>query len=356
MGNRTSAGASLQALIRMAMQLMKKVECEYPRTGPGAKPTVPDWFMGLLIMVAVLKRKKSKAAQLRFSQDKAYRRLIGEITGENRFPTRSMFYRRYHRAHLMFSKAIELQADLAIAEDVADARQVAVDKSLIAAQGPPWHTRDQKKGKIARGVDCEAAWGYSEHDGWVYGYSFEIAVSCKRGTTVFPLMASVGMASAAEVRTFADKIDRLHPDVESVSADSGYDANELGERIEFDEHGRRTGRRFLCPQNVRNTANRKLQPCTSPRQARSRELRQGRKRYFESPRGKQLYRRRSRTVEPFNSWIKSLFELDQRVWHRGLANNQTQILAAICTYQLLVRYNHRCGNHNGRLRWLIDTI
>jgi hypothetical protein len=35
-------------------------------------------------------------------------------------------------------------------------------------------------------------------------------------------------------------------------------------------------------------------------------------------------------VEPFNEWFKSLFELDDRVWHRGLENNQTQLLAVCC--------------------------
>jgi hypothetical protein len=346
----------LEALIEMAMPLLKEAERQCPRTGPGAKPTIPDWFIGLLIMVAVLKRKKDKAAQLRFSQNEAHRRLIRRITGREDFPPRSTFYRRYRRAHLLFCKAIELQAQIAIEEQVTNPKAVAVDKSLVAAQGRPWHTRDRRKRKRRRGVDREATWGYSEHHGWIYGYSFEVVVSATRGTTVFPLLASVSTASAAEVRTFAEKIDRLPRTVRSVSADSAYDANILGERIEFDDRGKRTRRRFLCPQNPRNTANRELKPCTTSSQLRSRELRQERKCYLKSSAGQGTYKRRSRTVEPFNNWLKSLFELGTRVWHRGLANNQTQILAAIFVYQLLVRYNHRCGNRNGRIRWLIETI
>jgi hypothetical protein len=69
-----------------------------------------------------------------------------------------------------------------------------------------------------------------------------------------------------------------------------------------------------------------------------------------------LYARRKKTVEPFNQWFKSLFELDQRVRHRGLDNNRTQILAAIFAYQLLVRYNRRCGNDNGQIIWIMDAI
>jgi hypothetical protein len=356
MGNRTKADSSLEALIEMGMPLLKEAERQCPRTGPGAKPTIPDWFIGLLILVAVLKRKKDKAAQLRFFQHPVHRRLIHKITGEDRFPPRSTFYRRYHRAHVLFFKAIELQAKAAIEEGVTDPQESAVDKSVIAARGRPWHTRDQRKGKCPCGVDRQAAWGYSEHHGWVYGYSFEVVVSSTRKTTVFPLLASVGTASAAEVRTFEEKIARLHPAIRTVSADSGYDANILGERIEWDDRGRPTRRHFLCPQNPRNTANRKLKPCTSSSEARRRELRQRRQNYLKCVRGQRAYQRRSRTVEPFNSWLKSLFELNTCVWHRGLANNQTQILAAIFAYQLLVRYNHRHGNHNGQLRWLIDTL
>jgi hypothetical protein len=356
MGNRAKAGTSLEALVKLGMPLLKEAERQCPRTGPGAKPIIPDWFIGVLIMVAVLKRKKTKSAQFRFITDTVHERQIRDITGERHFPSRSTFFSRYRRCYQLFTKAIELQGQQAIAEKIIDASEVAVDKSLVPARGRPWHKHEKKKGKIPRGVDREAAWGYSEHHGWVYGYSFEVVVCCKRQSTVFPLMASVGTGSAAEVRTFAEKIDRLPCEVKCVSADSGYDANGLGERIEFDATGRRTGRRFLCPENPRNTANRKLKPCATASQELTRKRRRDRKTFLKSRRGQRIYQRRARTVEPFNSWLKSLFELDMRAWHRGLINNQNQILAAIFVYQLLVRYNHRCGKNNGRLRWLIDTL
>jgi hypothetical protein len=173
---------------------------------------------------------------------------------------------------------------------------------------------------------------------------------------VFPLLASVATASASETRTFADKIDDLPPGTRTASADSGYDMNQYGERLEYDEQGRRTGRRFLCPENPRNTKGRKLKPAADAKQARSRELRRQRQAFLRSRRGRRIYARRKKTVEPFNQWFKSLFELDQRVWHRSLENNRTQMLASIFTYQLLVRYNHRHGNHNGCVRWILDAL
>jgi hypothetical protein len=30
--------------------------------------------------------------------------------------------------------------------------------------------------------------------------------------------------------------------------------------------------------------------------------------------------------------------------------------AAIFAYQLLLRYNYRCGNHNGQITWILDAL
>lgn len=357
MGKRATVGTSLEALVQTALPLLQEAERRCPRTGPGAKPVVPDWMIGVLIMVAVLNRKKTKAAQLRFITDPANRAQLAEVLGRNDFLARSGWYRRYPRAYQLFSMAIELQAEKAIAEGVTDATHVAVDKSLIEGHGPPWHKRDRERNKVPKGVDRDSTWGYSEHDGWVQGYSYEVIVSATKGATVFPLAASVDTASAAETRTCVEKIDALPAMTETVSLDSAYDANALAERVEFDDRGRRTGRRFLCPENPRHGGRKQTKPChASPAQLRSRRLRRKRKKFLQSPRGRRLYARRKKTVEPFNQWFKSLFELEHKVWHRGLPNNRTQILAAIFTYQLLVRHNHRCGKRNGCLRWIMDAL
>lgn len=63
--------------------------------------------------------------------------------------------------------------------------------------------------------------------------------------------------------------------------------------------------------------------------------------FSSTSRGRSLLRRRGRTVEPFIDWFKRLFELEDRVWHRGLGNNRTQLLTTLFAYQLFVQYNHR---------------
>lgn len=357
MGRRAKSGASIEELLTMSVPLLKRAERESPRTGPGAKPDIPDWFMGVLIMIAVLKRKKSKSAQYRFLTKSENQKLLISLPGVSRFPSRSTYFDRYRRAHELFKAAIRLQGQKAIDEGVVDATDTAIDKSLIESRGPAWHKRDRNKNKVPRGVDQDSTWGYSEHHGWVQGYSYEVVVTSSPHTIVFPLLASADVASAAEAKTCVEKLAELPPETRTASLDSAYDSNALGEQMEYDAHDRRNGRRFLCPENPRNNRRKKTKPGgADATRAKSRERRAERKQYLETAKGQRIYRRRSKTVEPFNSWFKALFELDQRAWHRGLTNNKTQLLAAMFVYQLLVHYNHRKGRPLSRLQALLDIL
>lgn len=356
MGRRAMAGTCLASLVKLAVPLCQQAERECPRRGPGRKPEIPDWVLAVLIMVAILKRKKSKSAQYCFL--KAHRRELLTWLGTDKFPARSTYFDRYRRAWKLFQVAIEVQGGKAIAEGVADPQLVAIDKSLIAARGPLWHKSDRQRKRIPkglRGVDRESAWGCSQHDGWVQGYSFEVVVTATVDSCVFPLVASADTASAKETQSCADKIDALPALTEYVLVDSGYDSNELAEGVEYDPEGRRTGRRYLCPENRRGSKRKPGDPPPKPRDAHH-ARRLARKKFLKSPRGRKLYARRGLTVEPFNDWFKNLFELDHKVWHRGLDNNRTQFLAALFAYQLLVRYNHRQGRQNGQVKWILDSL
>src|SRR5215470_8415147 len=248
MGTRARAGTCLATLVRMATPLCQQAERQCPRTGPGKPPEYPDWVMAVLIMVAILERRKAKSAQYRFLTE--HRRDLQAWLGMKDWPVRSTYFERYRQAHRLFRVAIKLQGQKAIREGVADSEVVAVDKSLVAARGPLWHKRNRQQNRIPKGlhgVDRDSTWGYSQHDGWVQGYSFEVMVSATVGGTVFPLAASVDTASAKETQTAADKIEDLPEDTDYVLADSGYDSNELGERVEYDEQDRRKGRQYRLP-------------------------------------------------------------------------------------------------------------
>jgi len=309
-----------------------------------------------VMRVGVLKREKAEAAQVRGLSE--VQQGLKQMLGVDTLPARSTYFDRYRRAHELFTHAIALQGEKAIDEGTADPASVAVDKSLIAARGPLWHKSDRQKNRIPkrlRGVDRDSTWGCSKHDGWVQGYSFEVVVSATKDSTVFPLLASVSTACEKETVSFEPKIDSLPEETENVLADSGYDSNHVAERVEWLDERRRAGRRFPCPENRRGSKPQSKSTSKPPRNE-SHRRRQQRLKFYKSPRGRRLYARRSQTVEPFNEWFKSLFELEDRVWHRGLMNNKTQLLAALFAYGLLVRYNYRKGFENGQIRWIIDSL
>lgn len=356
MGKTHKSGECLKTLVTLALPLFKQAEKENPRTGRGAKPKVAEWFMGVLIMIAVLKKKKAKSAQYCYLEE--HKEEIAAWTRVELFPARATYCRRYRRAHKLYRAAIRLQGEQAIAEGIVDPHDVAIDKSLLGALGDVWHVSAQRAGTVPAGIDTEAAWGYSEYHDWVYGYSFEVAVTATYGdAAVFPLLASVDVASASEVKSGLEKLQQLPEGVVNVLADSGYDANRLGEEVEYDADGNKTGRHYLCPENPRHNSRKKTKRGGADKsRAESRRRRGERRVYFKSKKGTTLYRRRMTTVEPFNQRLKSTFELDSTVWHRGLPNNQTQILAAIFAYQLLLRYNHREGNALGHVRCILDRL
>jgi len=312
----------------------------------------------VLILTAILNKRKTKSAQYRFLF--MHRQKLKRLLSLDRFPARSTYFQRYPQADRLLEPAIVLQGQRALEERVTTACSVAVDKSLLWARGTPWHGKRRCKGKVPpelQGVDRQADWGFSPYHKWVYGYSYEVVTTADSGTINLPLVASGGLASASEHTSCPAKIEHLPSRTSFVLADSGYDSNALGDRVERDDKGRSTGRRFVCPPNRRNVRGR---PSGTSHMSRSQRLEQQRRwariDFYQSPRGHRLYARRSQSVEPLHERLKSLFELNPRVWHRGLANNRTQLLATVFCYQLLLRYNHLCGRRNAQVQWIIECL
>jgi hypothetical protein len=346
--------ALLRELFALAGVACRQAQHEKPRVGPGRKPLIADWEIATLIAIAVASRRKSKSAQ--------YRYLCSKLTlllhlGISRFPSRTTYFDRYRRASGILQQAVQIEGRLAVRRGWASARIAAVDKSLIAAQGPPRHQRKGRKATVKR-ADNEAGWGKSEHDGWVYGYGYEAVVSAGNSGPVWPLLASVESANCKETISFRDKVAKLPRSTMFVLADRGYDADDLCEAIEWTADGNRTGRRFVCPQiqraNARRTPRRIWKQ--SAHRRRRREHREARNLYLQSQTGQKIYARRRETSEPFNSWLKERFELQHHVWHRGLANNRTQILAAVFVYQLLLHQNRRHRKKDGSISWILDAL
>ncbi|MBL9081406.1 MAG: transposase [Planctomycetales bacterium] len=345
-------GDGLEALVRAAVPLCREAERLRPRCGPGRRPKVPDWVLAVLIMATTAKRRKSKSAQYRFIV--AHRESLCVWMNVTRLPKRTQYFDRFRRAHRLLDVAVELAGRRAVERGHADARLAAVDKSLIATRGAPWHRRDRRRKHVPRGVDVEATWTYSQHHGWLEGYGYEIVVSAGKNGPVWPLCVSVEPAHVREHRTFPAKAARLPKQVRYVLADSGYDAEDLAEAVESSpaENGRR---RFVCPLRKPTRTAKRVWRETRRRRAR-RERRDRRREWMARPYAKKLYARRAVTVEPFNEWFKKLFDLHEHAWHRGNENNCTQILAAVFTYQLLLAYNRRRKKHHAQIAYILDGL
>ncbi len=354
MSARAMEGTTLASLVTMAIPLCRAAQDRCRRNGPGAPPAYAPWQMAVLIMVAVVARRKSKSAQYRYLQQRAD--WLTHRLGLDGFPARSTYFQRYRQAHALFEHAVMLQGRQAIAEGIAHPTAVAVDKSLIGARGPVWAPQARRQGHCRAGVDRQGGWGYSRHHGWVYGYSYEVVVTATDHQMVFPLLASVAPANVSEHRSFGPKVVHLPDQTRYVLADAGYDSNAHAEAVEYDSNDHATGRHFICPLQARAGRPAVGRVRHRGRREQARLRRAKRAAFLASDQGRRLCRRRGPTVEPFNEWFKAKFDLNYRAWHRGLANNATQILASLFIYQLLIRYNHRLGNNNGRTQWILDAI
>jgi hypothetical protein len=354
---RATDGTCLAKLVKLAVPLCRAAQCQGPRAGPGRPPEFDDWKIAVMIMAATLKRRKSKSAQYRFLLE--HRLKLRRWLGLKCFPARSTYFDRYGRAHRLLEAAIVLQGRQALKEGVTSARSVAADKSLLWARGMPWHGKRRGKGRVPQklhGVDRQADWGYSPYHKWVYGYSYEVMTTADAGTVHLPLSASADRANASEHSSFPAKIKHLHRTTRYVLADSGYDSNAIGDAVERDDQGRPTDRRFLCPPNRRNVPGRPTSTHLSRAERQAQQRRWKRIDFYNSPHGQKLYSQRGQSVEPLHDRLKSLFDLNPRVWHRGLGNNKTQLLSMIFCYQLLLRYNRRCGHRNAQVQWILESV
>ncbi len=353
MPRRATDGASLEPLLTLAIPFCKEAQRQCPRTGPGRKPLYEDWQIAILIFCGVLKKKKSMTAQFNFIvQNQA---MFLKHLKLDRLPAHGTFCDRYKRVWPLVQIAIQLQGRAAIKEHVIDARDVAVDKSLMTARGPQWNSKDRKRNVVPkglRGVDRQADWGYSEYHDWVYGYSYEIAVTATKGSIVFPLLASLDTASANEHKTSPSKLRCLPRSTRHALLDRGYDSNDAADAFELDARERPNGRRFVCP-----TARDFVSAIPERgRRERQRQRRIKRHAFVKSRAGQTLYHRRGKTIEPFNGIFKDTFELSDHVWHRGLDNNRTQVLCAVFCYQLLIRHHWKNGGRDAQIRYLMDGL
>jgi hypothetical protein len=230
-----------------------------------------------------------------------------------------------------------------IVNGIANSKVNAVDKSMVKAQGPLWHTKDRKKGIVPahlRNVDRDSEWGYSRYRGWVQGYAIHLLCSATPGFVPVPLDADAATANVPENSIFESMIDYLHNDTKYIVADSGYDDIKLTKKCESRKNDTYITRRLIVPmEKYTHTASHRLPYI----------------RFFKSERGQRLFRLRKITVEPMFDILKSLFSLEP-VWMKGKKNVQPLLLLCVFAYQLLLLFNFVNGRSVSHVKYIIDGV
>jgi hypothetical protein len=139
---------------------------------------------------------------------------MAEEIGFKSTPHRTTLSRRYKKLYEVVQAFIAFLGQWAEELDEAfNSRTLYEDKSLFKAQGPVWHQKDRKAGRIPKGLrnlDTDASWSKSGYHGWVYGYGLH--VTCNRQG--FPKLAQVETGSVSESQVIdqkASQIQRLEP-------------------------------------------------------------------------------------------------------------------------------------------------
>ncbi len=170
-----------------------------------------------------------------------------------------------------------------------------IDKSLFKAQGPVWHQRDRKQGRIPPGLrhlDTDATWSKSAYQGWVYGYSLHLTCNA----AAFPTFVQVETAAFAESQMLAAlEPALLHNEwLFSLTGDNSY----------------------TQARRIRRLAKQGLLLLTPAHNWRTGRYARAYHRLIQQPGYRALLRRRRTTIEP-------LFDLVAKVI--GATDNQKQL-------------------------------
>jgi hypothetical protein len=156
------------------------------------------------------------------------------------------------------------------------------------------------------GLDRTATWSYSRAEGWVYGHgTFCLATHQTNVLGAFKWMPN----SAHEAKRLRDEIGQYERLVKYACMDSKADPTRGPLRCDVQLY------RDLKDQYDMQlpTAMR----CTKDTTPKRRQMRQE----LRLERHRRIYRERGHTVEPMQSLVKDIFELD-RCWMRGNDNNR----------------------------------
>jgi len=207
---------------------------------------------------------------------------------------------------------------------------VSADKMMVSAWGPVWHPAQRNEGLIPqglRGLDRDATWSYSYADGWVYGHgAFCLATHDLNVLGAFKWMPN----AASEAKRLGTELGRYERWLKVCCMDSKADDYALYRRLK-DKYDIQLLTRPRQPQKVK----------APERIAMFGEM--------QTERHRRLYRQRQHTVEPMQSLVKDLFELEH-TWMRGNASNRWSFAAMGVAVQIAQRLAWQANESTWRIQ------
>jgi hypothetical protein len=192
-------------------------------------------------------------------------------------------------------------------------RAVAIDSTILLANGGVWHKKDRDKGVVPHtSIDTEAHWTKSGWHGWCYGWKLHLVATV--AAVWIPLAAELTPANAADNEIAPALLRKLPAEARFVLGDIHYNAPSVRE---------------ACHASGRILVTTEYGPY--PHTDDGVEVR----RIF--------HKLRSLAIENFNEHFKGIFDGHGQVPTKGLINTQRFALGALLLYQLalLYRFQHQ---------------
>jgi len=185
-----------------------------------------------------------------------------------------------------------------------EGKAVAVDSTVLAAQGGVWHQKDRAAGFVPHtSIDTEAHWTKSGWHGWVYGWKLHLLTTV--ASVWIPLAAELTPANEADNTVAPALLRELPAEVQYLLGDQHYNAPNVRELCE------RRDCRVIASQ-----------PGPYPHTDAGVEVR------------RLFHQLRSRAIENFNEQFKGIFDAHGSVPTKGLRNTRRFALGAVLLYQL----------------------
>ena len=259
--------------------------------------TVPEWL-------AVLAEPTPEMALLR-----------ALLMEKGRYPTRRTWERRLKTIPATLPAQIGCLGRYLVAliqPWAASGRAVAIDSTILLANGGVWHKKDREQGVVPHtSIDTAAHWTKSGWHGWCYGWKLHLVATV--AAVWIPLAAELTPANEADNEVAPLLLRELPAEARFVLGDLHYNAPNVQETCD------QTGRILVATQYG-----------AYPHTGDGVEVR------------RVFHKLRSLAIENFNEQFKGIFDGHGQVPTKGLRNTQRFALGAILLYQLalLYRFQH----------------